>query len=111
MSKAEERKKKFQVDERLKRLQLSVAAGMALFTSIVLVIIFGGDLTEPARDFFGLDYFLAGQDGVYADCSRAENRYNKFCQAHYGNATRSPSKPLTPWDRPGDSPPFTLYDQ
>jgi hypothetical protein len=111
MSKVEERKKKFQLDERLKRNQLSVAAGIALVASVLLVIIFGGDLTEPARDLLGLDYYLADQEGVYADCRSAENRDNKFCQTHFSNAIRRGSEPLTPSERPGDSPPFRLYDQ
>jgi hypothetical protein len=112
--KAAERKRIFERDERTRRLQLASGAGLLVIATFLLVVLFGGEYTQTIREELGLSALLANEDGVYADCSIAANRGNKFCRHDYsrvsGRSNRS-SKSQGGYGRPDDSLPFSLHGQ
>jgi hypothetical protein len=83
---------------------------MLFFTAFFLTVLFGGDLTKSLRDSLGLTELLPERSGVYADCSLAENRNNKFCRRDYLSALKKPTPSTTFWQKPGDGPIFSLND-
>jgi hypothetical protein len=91
------------------RVGLYVGVTLAGVAGLFFIAICGGDAMEPLRHYLGLDYFLAEEQGVYADCSKPSNHKNRFCRRDYSSPVRrydqSPS-----WERPDNGLPFTLYE-
>ena len=110
MATAIERKQNFERDQRILQIKMTVGGVMLFFTAFFLTVIFGGDLTKSLRDSLGISSLLSDQSGVYADCSLAENRNNKFCRRDYASAVKKPTPSTTFWRKPGDSPIFSLND-
>ena len=79
------RKKKASLDRErwLNRWKFRLSLGLAGMAAVTLAILFGGESTQPVRDAIGLSDFMAGERGVYADCSKVANRNNRFCRAGY----------------------------
>ena len=108
------KEKDFEREQQYERLELITASVLAVFTTFLLIVIFGGDTTYSIRRAIGLSYFMSERTGVYADCSKAQNRNNKFCQDQPAYQRRLDQKPEhSPghyWDNPGNSAPFSLSE-
>ena len=63
----------------------SVAGIMAVF----VIILMGGERFDPILRFLGLGFYAPG--GVYADCSKPQNKNNSFCNRSNTNNDRETS--------------------
>ena len=74
---------------------------LSLIGSALVVIVF--------LSVFGLERIIDEAGGVYADCSKAQNRNNKFCNRNYKYSDDSSSKETFRGQIQKDNVPFNLY--
>ena len=104
----------FLKEQLTKRRQLRVSGVLVSLTLVALVIIFGGQPLAPVREALGIAWITNDTEGVYADCSKRENRNNRFCSPTYSNVSHPPAperdrSSSSPFVRPSDSLPFSLH--
>lgn len=89
-----------------------IVAGAAFsLLSFSLALIFLGGPFREMRIAIGIESYLAGGEGVYADCSQAENRNNKFCRREYqGILKKADGRSANYYRSPKEFIPFSLND-
>jgi len=84
----------------LHHVYLGIGIALAVF---LLIIVFGKRLS--ILDYLGMRSLFSDKAGVYADCSKWENRNNPYCLPKEGKADRE-------WKdlKRGKAMPFNLHD-
>lgn len=83
---------------------------LALILTALIALMVGGDSLDGVRQALGLTTLRNEHRGVYADCSRAENRGNRFCNPEeYQPSRKSAPKGGIVQQRPGRDAPFSLH--
>jgi len=96
-----------QYEQELKRnrRRTIILSSIATIVFAFFIMMVSGDRFEGFLSIFGLHSFYNTEQGVYADCSKAENQKNAYCQRQHGKADRN-------WDSisksGGSSAPFSL---
>ncbi len=102
---AQERLAKYNQELRRKR-QVAIGSGIgAAVLAIGVVMYLSG---RQVAAMMGLDYLMHEQGGIYADCTKRENRSSPFC-------TQKDTKSDRDWKglqrRGGKLVPFSLYEK
>jgi len=105
---AERRKAEFLKEQRIRRLQLQAGGVVFAIAAFLLVVIFGGDTFGPVRTVLGLGWLLHEEQGVYADCTKEENRDIRYCRRDYASQLKDSDSGASTFDRPDHRLPFTL---
>ena len=76
---ARERLLAFEREQKRRRAVNYATIGLTCFAAVVLVILFSGNKFAPVLQAVGLASAYE-EGGIYADCSKRENRNSPFCQ-------------------------------
>ena len=78
-------------EEELKRKKLLNRVYMAVtgIVTIVLIMVFSGDRFSGVLAVVGLRSAYNEEGGIYADCSKSENRNNPYCSKKESASERS----------------------
>ena len=105
---AEARQREFRHEQRVRFTINLVGYTLAGFIGALFLMMAGGPVFDPVLNVFGLSSLWTEKAGVYADCSKKENRHNRFCS---GKALQRDQD----WKHirdlsGGKGVPFNLYD-
>ena len=73
--------RQFEQEERRSRIVHIVEYTAVLIAGAFLILFLAGDYTYGFLEHFGINPLRNPKRGVYADCSRPENRDNDFCSS------------------------------
>ena len=104
---AEAKLRQFQNERRRKFAINAVGYTLSAIAAVLLVMIVAGPAFDPILNVIGLRSIWTDKGGVYADCSKRENRNNRFCSGKVAGKE-------TEWKKIANSPggkavPFELY--
>lgn len=104
LSKADEA---YQEELKRKKRATVITASVVGTCTLVLAIMLAGDYFSGILGFFGLRSLHNEQKGIYADCSKKENKNSPYCRPKVSQSDRD-------WkdmrDSKGRVVPFTLHD-
>jgi hypothetical protein len=81
---SKKRLQRYRTELRLRRLRTTVGLSIVGCIAIILTMAISGDQFDSFLRALGLRAIWNEERGVYADCSRSENKQVKFCQPKSG---------------------------
>jgi hypothetical protein len=85
---AEERSRRYRREIQFKRAVSIVSYIVLLFVTSILIMLVCGETFDPILRMIGLKGIYVREDGIYADCSRKENRGSPYCQPKLSQADK-----------------------
>jgi len=93
-----------------RRLFERIGYGALTLVAVFLIMLFSGDRFARVLRFFGLQPIVTFGTGLYADCSRPENKDSPYCNKKSSPVDREWSE-MQHRGAGGKAAPFSLNDQ
>ena len=76
---AQARTRQYEFEQRIKFITNTAGYTALSLIAALLLMLIGGPTFDPVLNLIGLHSIFTTEGGVYADCSKKENRNNRFC--------------------------------
>ncbi len=102
-----ERLRAYEAERQRKKVNNQIFYASTAALTLVLIVLFAGGYFDGIFAMTGMDNMFA-ERGIYADCSKRENRGNAYCQPKETQADKSWKNLVRSGGKP---PPFGLNDK